>query len=383
MLSLIVAGALNANLGGSLATVRPIVAAWILMAAGIAAWRWQVDPERSPLLLAASLIGITAAAVIVFAGALPLIGVKWTVGVFWISAGILELISASAGMRPALQSPWVSAASIFAGIVTITFPSVLVVEFTFVAVLWALILGVLCLVRGGWLAYRSGRSSGESSRARRGLSIATPAILLIAPILGYNNIVANTRAADGRQAELDAFYEVGPDLPPGDPGSIIRTQQISAPEVHGTVWRALYRSQDESDRQTVSSGLIFAPAGGGSDRPVIAWAHGTAGLGRACAPSRGPSPIAHADWINDALDRGWVVAATDYAGAAGTGPGEKYLVMLEQGRDVLNSVRAAQAMPETGAGDRFATYGESQGGQISLAARAWHAAGRGFGVQPA
>jgi pimeloyl-ACP methyl ester carboxylesterase len=62
-----------------------------------------------------------------------------------------------------------------------------------------------------------------------------------------------------------------------------------------------------------------------------------------------------------------VVAATDYAGAGGTGAGEKYMVIADQGRDVINSVRAALALP-TGAGNVYATYGESQGGLISLAA---------------
>jgi hypothetical protein len=365
---IVVAGVLNANLGGSLATVRPLLAIWILITAGVAAWRWWFDPGRSPFILSVALIGVSAAAILIFGGALPLIAIKWTVGLFWISVGILEVVAAAGGMRPSLQSPWVSAASIFAGVATITFPSVLVVEFTALAALWALVLGIVCLVRGGWLAYRSGRTPAGPSRIRRGLGIAIPAILLIAPILGYANVMANTRAADGRQAELAAFYEVPPDLPAGDPGSIIRAQRIDAPEVQGTVWRVLFRSEDEQGRPTVSSGMIFAPVGEGTDRPVIAWAHGTAGLGPTCAPSRGTSPVAHADWINDALDRGWVVTAPDYAGAGGTGAGERYLVIAEQGRDVLNAVRAARALPETGAGDRFATYGESQGGLISLAA---------------
>lgn len=370
IVGVLVAAVLKANLGGSLAAARPIVAIWILIYAGAAAWRWRIDSERAPLVLAVALVGVSAAGAVLFGGALPLIGIKATVGLFWVSTGILELVASAGGMRPSLQQPWISGASMFAGVVTITFPSVLVVEFTVVAALWALVLGFACLARGGWFVYRSRRGSAGPSRVRRGLSIAMPAILLIAPILGYANVVASTRAADSRQAELGAFYEVPPDLVAGDPGTIIRSQHITAPEVHGSVWRVLYRSQDDHDRSTASSGLIFAPAGAGADRPVIAWAHGTAGLGPTCAPSRGSSPLAHADWINDALDRGWVVAATDYAGAGGTGVGEKYLVIADQGRDVLNAVRAARALPDTGAGDRFATYGESQGGLISLAAGA-------------
>lgn len=368
VLGVVVAGTLNANLGGSLATVRPVVGIWILIVAGISVWRWWIDRERSSFLLAEALIGFAAGAIVIYGGALPLSAIKVAIGLFWISAGILELVAASRGMRPSLQSPWISAASLFAGVVTITFPSILVVEFTMVATLWALILGIVCLVRGGWLAFQSRRPLAPPSRVRRGLSIAIPLILLAVPMLGYGSLLGGTRAADARQAQLAPFYEVPADLPPGDPGSIIRAQTVTAPEVRGTAWRVLFRSEDEHGRPTVSAGLIFAPASSGTDRPVIAWAHGTAGLGPTCAPSRGPSPIAHADWINDALDRGWVVTAPDYAGAAGTGTGEKYLVIADQGRDVLNAVRAAQALPGTGAGGRFATYGESQGGQISLAA---------------
>ncbi len=103
---------------------------------------------------------------------------------------------------------------------------------------------------------------------------------------------------------------------------------------------------------------------------VVAWAHGTTGLGFTCAPSRDSDPLSHIPWVNDMLDQGWVVAASDYAGAGGTGIGEKYLVIAEQARDVLNSMRAARALPGTGAGDRFASYGESQGGLISFAAGA-------------
>jgi pimeloyl-ACP methyl ester carboxylesterase len=86
-----------------------------------------------------------------------------------------------------------------------------------------------------------------------------------------------------------------------------------------------------------------------------------------CAPSRAPSPLTQIPFVNDMLARGWVVTAPDYAGAGGTGLGEKYLVNAEQGRDLVNAVRAAQALPDTGAGNRFATYGESQGGEVALA----------------
>jgi pimeloyl-ACP methyl ester carboxylesterase len=123
----------------------------------------------------------------------------------------------------------------------------------------------------------------------------------------------------------------------------------------------------------VSSGAVYAPATEGKDRLIVAWARGTVGLGMQCAPSRQVSDSAIFPWVNTMLDRGWVVTAPDDAGAGGTGGtgvGEKYLIAAEQSRDLLNGVRAVRNIPEAGAGNRFATYGHSQGGLISLAGAA-------------
>jgi alpha-beta hydrolase superfamily lysophospholipase len=65
------------------------------------------------------------------------------------------------------------------------------------------------------------------------------------------------------------------------------------------------------------------------------------------------------------LARGFVVAATDYPGLGTVGP-HPYLIGRSEGRAVLDSVRAARALPETGAGDRFAVWGHSQGGHAAL-----------------
>jgi acetyl esterase/lipase len=65
------------------------------------------------------------------------------------------------------------------------------------------------------------------------------------------------------------------------------------------------------------------------------------------------------------LARGYVVTATDDPGLGTAGP-HPYLVGLSEGRAVLDSVRAARALPEAGAGDRFAVWGHSQGGHVAL-----------------
>jgi pimeloyl-ACP methyl ester carboxylesterase len=62
---------------------------------------------------------------------------------------------------------------------------------------------------------------------------------------------------------------------------------------------------------------------------------------------------------------GFVIAATDYEGLGTPGP-HPWLVGLSEGRGVLDSVRAARRIPETGADHRFVAFGASQGGGAAL-----------------
>jgi fermentation-respiration switch protein FrsA (DUF1100 family) len=67
----------------------------------------------------------------------------------------------------------------------------------------------------------------------------------------------------------------------------------------------------------------------------------------------------------DILARGFVITATDYEGLGTEGP-HPWLVGLSEGRGVIDSVRAAQELPESGAGNRFVAFGASQGGGAAL-----------------
>jgi dipeptidyl aminopeptidase/acylaminoacyl peptidase len=59
------------------------------------------------------------------------------------------------------------------------------------------------------------------------------------------------------------------------------------------------------------------------------------------------------------------VVATDYPGL-GTDGIHPYLIGESEARSVLDSVRAAREMPNTGASNRFAVWGHSQGGHAAL-----------------
>jgi pimeloyl-ACP methyl ester carboxylesterase len=106
-----------------------------------------------------------------------------------------------------------------------------------------------------------------------------------------------------------------------------------------------------------------APAEG---RPVVAWAHGTLGMGDACAPSRSDKPLGDtANWLDQMISLGYVVVATDYTGFGTPGP-NLYLVGQAEARDVVNSVRAARNIPEAAAGSEWIVWGHSQGGHSAL-----------------
>ena len=115
------------------------------------------------------------------------------------------------------------------------------------------------------------------------------------------------------------------------------------------------------------SGAIFIPPGAAppGGRNVIAWAHPTSGVVEACAPALMPDVSGMIRGSADMLRLGYIVVATDYPGLGVPGM-HPYLIGVSEGRAVLDSVRAARAMPDAGASNRFAVWGHSQGGHASL-----------------
>jgi alpha-beta hydrolase superfamily lysophospholipase len=171
----------------------------------------------------------------------------------------------------------------------------------------------------------------------------------------------------GTSAGANEFYEASAEELRGRPGTIIRAEGFPGAPAGAAAYKILYRSTDPKGQPVVVSGLIVVPQGpapsGG--RPVVAWAHGTTGVARKCAPSLYPQSLTWIPGLADMLARGYVVAATDYPGL-GTAGVHPYLVGESEGRAVLDSVRAARELEGTGAGERFAVWGHSQGGHAAL-----------------
>jgi len=163
------------------------------------------------------------------------------------------------------------------------------------------------------------------------------------------------------------FY-TPPDEVDGAPGTILRSEEFDDGIPAGArAWRILYVSTDEHDQPIAVSGLVIAPEDPASGpHPVLAWAHGTTGIARACAPSFTDAPLQGIPDMTGPLAQGWVLTLTDYPGL-GTPSPHPYLVGQSEGRAVLDSVRAAHNL-DTGVdlADDYAIWGHSQGGHAAL-----------------
>ena len=172
----------------------------------------------------------------------------------------------------------------------------------------------------------------------------------------------------GGPASPAAFYRTSGPLPPAPPGAIVRSVVIpSAGLLPGgaTAYRVLYHSQSIAGVDIAVSGVVVVPGGtpppGGF--PIVAWAHGTTGLSDQCAPSLGG--FASIPSLTAFLDRGMIVAATDYEGL-GTPGIHPYLVGQSEAQSVLDSARAARNLAGVTASNQVAVVGYSQGGQAAL-----------------
>jgi hypothetical protein len=188
------------------------------------------------------------------------------------------------------------------------------------------------------------------------------------------------------EPSMQPFYEaIGKINPNGKLGQVIKQEKISTPIKGAQAWRIAYISSDIAERPTISTGLLVAPVGPApiEGRPVLAWAHGTTGTAQNCGPSQVTNPavplnqyflVGGNSWtdygipnLEEFIKEGYVVVATDYQGLGGGGK-HQYAVAGTNGRDLINSARAAISIKDTGASKRTIFYGWSQGGGATIAA---------------
>ncbi|MGW0160327.1 alpha/beta hydrolase family protein [Mycobacterium sp. NPDC003323] len=204
------------------------------------------------------------------------------------------------------------------------------------------------------------------------MALRRPARILVLLFLAIAfAIPAMAHAVAPNWSGLDARFYSAP-IPA--PGRLIQTVPL-APELSlagaGSAYRILYATTDQHDARAVSTAAVFvprepAPAGG---YPVIAWAHGTVGLGDDCTPSAVPRTPRDDEYLSHWLNQGYAVVASDYAGL-GTPGLMSYLNSVTTAHGVIDSVIAAHQM-SLPLSPKWAIVGQSQGGGAAVASARW------------
>ena len=200
-------------------------------------------------------------------------------------------------------------------------------------------------------------------RVSNSIRLHTFAVMVAASVTAALPFISGAAA----QSAIPIFYDAPRNELPGKPGSLIRYERYAIAPEGATAYKILYRSTGLKGEPIAVSGVVLIPQApvppGG--RKIVAWAHPTTGVIRACAPSLYPSVFRHIPGLRDMLRRGYVVTATDYPGLGTVGP-HPYLIGVSEARAVLDSVRAARAVPGAQAGADFTAWGHSQGGHAVM-----------------
>lgn len=165
-----------------------------------------------------------------------------------------------------------------------------------------------------------------------------------------------------------AVAPFAPDLAqPTTPSLLVAAVALPGAPDGAHAYRIIYHSTDGDGMAIDVTGVVIVPLGtapkGG--RNIVAWAHGTSGIADACAPSTNSWLFDSIAGLHDLSKHGYIVAATDYQGLGGPGP-HPYLIGKSAAHSVLDAVRAARAVPNASASNRFVLWGESQGGHATL-----------------
>jgi pimeloyl-ACP methyl ester carboxylesterase len=165
----------------------------------------------------------------------------------------------------------------------------------------------------------------------------------------------------------DEFYDPPSDLP-HHPGALLRSEPLKDVILPAGIrgWRILYATTVDDNTPAIAVATVFAPTDPPiGPRPLIAWEHATTGLLQKCMPSVLSMSTKGIPWCSRIVMAGWVVVASDYSFAEKGGP-HPYLIGEGEARATLDSVRAAQHMPELMLDKRMVVWGYSQGGHAAL-----------------
>lgn len=202
------------------------------------------------------------------------------------------------------------------------------------------------------------------SRSRRPLASAVATLVVVSSAV-VAPATASAQPAP-RWSGLDTRQWTQPIPSPGvTVATVPLDPALSLPQAGRSV-RQAYGTIDQHGRNAIATSAVFLPHGtpppGGW--PVVAWAHGTTGLGDDCSPSTHPRSERDADYLGHWLDRGYAVVAADYVGL-GTPGLLSYLNNQVAARGIIDALIAARAegLPLS---PTWALVGQSQGAGAAL-----------------
>lgn len=157
------------------------------------------------------------------------------------------------------------------------------------------------------------------------------------------------------------------------PGDVLKLRPLDPTKLQinggATVYRFQYVSKDFDGAIVPVTGFIafpytphISPDTEKTDKyRLAAFAHGTIGIFEGCAPSNGPLLDDYLTW-QQALQRGYAIVATDYAGLGNNFTSHKYLYLPAHANDIYYSVVAARKLFGKVLSDEWMSFGHSQGG---------------------
>lgn len=290
-------------------------------------------------------------------------------GVVLVLGGTIKLVVAARGSADDVEDDRFlvglsGVTNVISGVLALTWPGATVLVLALVIGLRTAIAGVDHVIVG---VRRRSQPGGALPRRvwPRWVRVTAGVAALGLALAGLGVSVALHRATPD---DPGPFYTAPSPLPDVPLGTILRQEEIAGFHPDATSYRVLYMSTGFDGSPTAVSGLVVvpdapAPADG---RKIVAFTHGTVGVQPNCAPSAlGTEAVAAFEGLDEFVAAGYVVAATDYQGLGTQGP-HPYLVGDAEAMQALDSVRAAQELPEAEAGNDVVVWGHSQGGHASL-----------------
>ena len=205
------------------------------------------------------------------------------------------------------------------------------------------------------------RSLARIPRRRFAAMLGSVVSILVAVVIGLVPTLTATPAAAapataGTVLSAEDITD-RPDAKVAGAGKVVALTYLS-PQSDGTLVPV---------RATIMIPAVAAPKDG---YRVLAYGHGTAGLGDDCTVTDRMGHQGRYDsWLGPWLKKGYVIAATEYAGIGGPGV-HAYLDGDIAGKNILDSVRAARVVTPQFTGAQtskgFVSTGGSQGGHAAL-----------------